>query len=320
MTWPPRRRGRRRGRRARRRRSGCRGRRRRHRARSVRPAGRQARHRRRSATSVWSRAPTRSWRGSPGRSSSAGSSVSRDWSRRARTARSSGPTRVSSPFLRDAPFGIPGDVGDVLRWPGVSRGREAPGAAGSVQANGRTEPRRRSARCLRRRLGDEATDLAVAPLLAGLHAGDVDRLSAHATFPELLAWESSQGSLIRGSQAAMRSARRGTPTPMFLRPKGGVGRLTDALAASLGRPGRDRRAGRLARRRGARAATSAATRAGGAGVRGGSPGRLRRATAAEICAPSRTSRPASCSSSIGEGTQAPSRTGPASSSRGARHR
>ncbi|HEX4940955.1 MAG TPA: FAD-dependent oxidoreductase, partial [Actinomycetota bacterium] len=24
------------------------------------------------------------------------------------------------PYLRGAPFGIPGDVGDVLRWPGVS--------------------------------------------------------------------------------------------------------------------------------------------------------------------------------------------------------
>jgi oxygen-dependent protoporphyrinogen oxidase len=87
---------------------------------------------------------------------------------------------------------------------------------------------------LRRRLGDEATDMAVAPLLAGLYAGDVDRLSALATFPELVAWEATQGSLIRGSQAAMRSARRGTPTPMFVKPKGGVGRLTDTLAASLG--------------------------------------------------------------------------------------
>ena len=89
--------------------------------------------------------------------------------------------------------------------------------------------------------------MAVAPLLAGLYAGDVDRLSARATFPELLAWESSQGSLIRGSQAAMRSARRGTPTPMFVKPKGGVGRLTDALAASLGDRVGDRSAGRLAR-------------------------------------------------------------------------
>ena len=38
---------------------------------------------------------------------------------------------------------------------------------------------------LRRRLGDEATDRAVAPLLAGLYAGDIDRLSVRATFPEL---------------------------------------------------------------------------------------------------------------------------------------
>ena len=87
---------------------------------------------------------------------------------------------------------------------------------------------------LRRRLGDEATDLAIAPLLAGLHAGDVDRLSASATFPELVAWERTQGSLIRGAQAAQRSARRADPGPLFLRPRGGMRELVDALARSLG--------------------------------------------------------------------------------------
>ena len=87
---------------------------------------------------------------------------------------------------------------------------------------------------LRRRLGDEATDLAIAPLLAGLHAGDVDRLSASATFPELLAWERTQGSLIRGAQAAQRSARGGQPGPLFVRPSGGMRELVDALTGALG--------------------------------------------------------------------------------------
>ena len=76
--------------------------------------------------------------------------------------------------------------------------------------------------------------MAVAPLLAGLYAGDVDRLSAPATFPELVAWEAAQGSLIRGSQAASRAARRVDPGPMFVKPRGGVSRLTEALAGSLG--------------------------------------------------------------------------------------
>jgi len=138
------------------------------------------------------------------------------------------------PYLSGTAFGIPGDVGDVLRWPGLSpRGR--------VRALGDLVKRKRRGgveetlgELLRRRLGDEATDLAIAPLLAGLHAGDVDRLSAAATFPELLAWERTQGSLIRGAQAAQRSARRAEPGPLFLRPSGGMRELVDALAVALG--------------------------------------------------------------------------------------
>ena len=137
-------------------------------------------------------------------------------------------------FPKDAPFGIPGDIGDVVRWPGLSRAGRRRAAMDLLRGKRKDGVEETLGSLLRRRLGDEATEMAVAPLLAGLYAGDVDRLSAQATFPELVAWESTQGSLIRGSQAAMRSARRGIPTPMFVRPHGGVGRLTDALAASLG--------------------------------------------------------------------------------------
>ena len=137
-------------------------------------------------------------------------------------------------FLKDAPFGIPGDIGDVMRWPGVSGAGRRRAAQDLLRGKRKDGAEETLGGLLRRRLGDEATDMAVAPLLAGLYAGDVDRLSASATFPELVAWEETQGSLIRGSQAAMRSARRGTPTPMFVKPKGGVERLTDTLAASLG--------------------------------------------------------------------------------------
>jgi oxygen-dependent protoporphyrinogen oxidase len=138
-------------------------------------------------------------------------------------------------FPKDAPFGIPGDIGDVFRWPGLSRAGRRRAAQDLLRGKRKDGVEETLGGLLRRRLGDEATDMAVAPLLAGLYAGDIDRLSASATFPELVTWESMQGSLIRGSQAAMRSVRRGTPTPMFVKPKGGgVGRLTDALAASLG--------------------------------------------------------------------------------------
>jgi oxygen-dependent protoporphyrinogen oxidase len=139
------------------------------------------------------------------------------------------------PYLRGAPFGIPGDVGDVLRWPGLS-GRGRLRALGDLVIRTRRAGRSEETLggLLRRRLGDEATDAALAPLLAGLHAGDVDRLSAVATFPELLAWEAAQGSLIRGAQAAERTARRSDPGPMFVRPRGGMRGLVDSLRASLG--------------------------------------------------------------------------------------
>ena len=137
-------------------------------------------------------------------------------------------------FAKDAPFGIPGDVGDVLRWPGLSRAGRRRAAQDLVRPKRKDPSDETLGGLLRRRLGDEATDLAVAPLLAGLFAGDVDRLSVRATFPELARWEASQGSLIRGAQAASRDARRGRdPGPMFVRPRGGVERLTEALADRL---------------------------------------------------------------------------------------
>ena len=222
-------------------------------------------------------------------------------------------------FLKDAPFGIPGDIGDVMRWPGVSGAGRRRAAQDLLRGKRKDGTEETLGALLRRRLGDEATDMAVAPLLAGLYAGDVDRLSASATFPELVAWEATQGSLIRGSQAAMRSARRGTPAPMFVKPKGGVERLTDTLAASLGRPGRDGRPGRLARGRGG-GRRRRGDRVGRAGVRGGPPGGSGRRTRPTACVRSRTRRPASCSWCSARARRRRCRRGPDSSSPVARRR
>lgn len=137
------------------------------------------------------------------------------------------------PYLAGTAFGIPGDVGDVLRWPGLSSRGRFRALADLVKRKRRDGVEETLGQLLRRRLGDEAADLAIAPLLAGLHAGDVDRLSAEATFPELVAWERTQGSLIRGAQASQRSARDADPGPLFLRPRAGMRELVDALAGVL---------------------------------------------------------------------------------------
>jgi oxygen-dependent protoporphyrinogen oxidase len=138
------------------------------------------------------------------------------------------------PYLAGTAFGIPGDVGDVLRWPGLSARGRIRALADLVRRKRRDGLEETLGQLLRRRLGDEATDLSIAPLLAGLHAGDVDRLSTVATFPELVAWERAQGSLIRGAQSALRSSRHPDPGPLFLRPRGGMRELVDALAGVLG--------------------------------------------------------------------------------------
>ncbi len=89
---------------------------------------------------------------------------------------------------------------------------------------------------IRRRLGEAAVTRLAGPLLAGIHAGNVDELSVRATFPQLREWEATHRSLVlaaisRRRQVAGRGKRH---APMFLSLTGGVGEMVGRLAASLG--------------------------------------------------------------------------------------
>ncbi len=137
-------------------------------------------------------------------------------------------------YPSDAAFGIPGDPGDVLRWPGLSRAGRRRALGDLLRSKRKSEGDQTLGSLLRRRLGDEATDRAVAPLLTAPSLGDVDAMSLRATYPDLERWEDWQGSLIRGSQAARRSLRRGpAAAPMLVRPRGGVEALPRAIASEL---------------------------------------------------------------------------------------
>ena len=83
---------------------------------------------------------------------------------------------------------------------------------------------------VRRRFGSEAVDYLADPLLAGIHAGDAERLSVLALFPRLVAAERETGSVIRAFRAL-----HVTPSPQgaFVSLPGGVGELIDALTAAL---------------------------------------------------------------------------------------
>lgn len=87
-----------------------------------------------------------------------------------------------------------------------------------------------------RRLGREAVERLVDPLLSGIYAGDVARLSVRATFPRFPALVREHGSLLRG----LRAGRAANPRddggrPGFFGLAGGLERLVDALERSLKR-------------------------------------------------------------------------------------
>jgi oxygen-dependent protoporphyrinogen oxidase len=74
----------------------------------------------------------------------------------------------------------------------------------------------------------------VGPLLAGIHAGDPDRLSLLATFPELRAWERGHESLVRGARAALKAAPTTGGEPLFASLWDGLSGLAQVLEEAIG--------------------------------------------------------------------------------------
>jgi len=91
---------------------------------------------------------------------------------------------------------------------------------------------------VRRRLGPQVTARLAAPLIGGIHAGDIDTMSAAAVFPALLTAVGRPGSLMRALAAGLPPPG---PEPVFLTLRGGMGRLVDELARALAGRGVDLR-------------------------------------------------------------------------------
>jgi protoporphyrinogen/coproporphyrinogen III oxidase len=87
-----------------------------------------------------------------------------------------------------------------------------------------------------RRLGTEVLDRLVAPLVGSIYAGDCDRMSLQVSAAQIAAArdrDPDDPSLVRAA-AALRSQATDTGKPVFLAPRGGVGRLADRLREALG--------------------------------------------------------------------------------------
>jgi oxygen-dependent protoporphyrinogen oxidase len=103
-----------------------------------------------------------------------------------------------------------------------------------------TRPRIRTsdislAELVRSHFTQELVDYAVNPLIAGIYAGDPEKLSVRHAFPMLWQAERSHGSLIRGMMAAgkARRAAGGSGVPPIVSFRRGLQTLTDSLAAHL---------------------------------------------------------------------------------------
>jgi oxygen-dependent protoporphyrinogen oxidase len=90
---------------------------------------------------------------------------------------------------------------------------------------------------VRRRLGTEFLDYAIDPFVAGVYAGDPERISVAAAFPRLHALEQQYGSLIKGQIKGAKERRRNAEQAKNVAGsfsfRGGMQTLTDALARAL---------------------------------------------------------------------------------------
>lgn len=102
------------------------------------------------------------------------------------------PTRVT-PFLGSRLFS----------WPGKLR----MGAELFVPRRNDSEADEAIGAFISRRFGREAATYIAEPLLAGIHAGDVDRLSVRALFPQFVEAERTHGSLLRAFRARQSGLR-----------------------------------------------------------------------------------------------------------------
>ncbi len=130
------------------------------------------------------------------------------------------PTRIV-PFLRSGLFS----------WPGKLR----MGLDLVIPARRDTQDES-IASFLRRRFGEEAVRRLGEPLLAGIHAGDPERLSIGCTFPRFAELERRHGSLVRGMWRAPKPPAPppgSAPPSAFYSLVGGLSELVEALVARL---------------------------------------------------------------------------------------
>ncbi len=134
------------------------------------------------------------------------------------------------PLPEGGAFGIATSVGPFLRDTLLSPVGKARVALEPLVPRRRIAEDESAGAFFRRRFGHEAADRIAQPLLGGIHAGDLDRLSADAVLPQLVAVERAGGSVLL---ALRRQGRRASDGGAFRSFPRGMATLIDALCARL---------------------------------------------------------------------------------------
>ncbi|MBI2834464.1 MAG: protoporphyrinogen oxidase [Acidobacteria bacterium] len=135
------------------------------------------------------------------------------------------------PLPESSVLGIPTGVGPLARSPLFSLAGKLRMSLDLVMRPPRSPASDESiARFIHRHFGDEAVTYLAEPLLAGIHAGDVERLSMRALFPRMLEAEARHGSLMRAFRAARHHP---APEGAFCSLAGGLTEMVDALLSRI---------------------------------------------------------------------------------------
>jgi oxygen-dependent protoporphyrinogen oxidase len=123
----------------------------------------------------------------------------------------------------------------IFSWPGLARAALEP-----FVPRGPDRADESVAEFFRRRVGREVVDRLLEPMMAGIYAGDLERLSAAALVPRFRDLVRTHGSLIRGMRRARRAASGGDDAgrggaPAFFGLRQGMAQLAESLAVQLAR-------------------------------------------------------------------------------------
>lgn len=141
------------------------------------------------------------------------------------------------PMPAGAVMGIPTKMGPFITTDLFTVQGKVRAAADLIMPRSRNEGDQSLGQFFRRRLGGEVVENLIEPLLSGIYAGDIDKLSLMSTFPQFHDVERNHRSLILGMKKTTPSAPSRNVSAktqgQFLTLKGGLQSLIDAIEEKL---------------------------------------------------------------------------------------